>query len=70
MKRIGNLLSHAYQDCDESQRAMAAAKMATLPPWRPKEGGQLAGLSQDEAAKLFNGDRSIRWRGRVGREAH
>jgi hypothetical protein len=41
--------------------------MATLPPWRPKEGGQLAEVpTQDEAAKLFSvGDRSIQRAKRV-----
>jgi ParB-like chromosome segregation protein Spo0J len=46
---------------DESQRAMAAAKMANMPHGGDRSSGQLAGCSQEQAAKLFNvGDRSVR----------
>ena len=45
----------------ESQRAMVAAKLATLPQGQ-RQSGQLAGVrTQDEAAALLNvGERSVR----------
>ena len=46
---------------NELQRAMVAAKVATLKRGRPGKSGKFAGLSQDEAAKLLNvGERSVR----------
>jgi hypothetical protein len=45
----------------EAQRAMAAAKLATLSPGRPAKSGQSADLTQEDAAKLLKvSERSIR----------
>lgn len=38
----------------ESQRAMVAAKLAKLPPGRPKETAQISAVSQPRAAELLN----------------
>ena len=44
----------------ESQRAMVAAKLAKLPPGRPKETGQLAAIpTQEHAAEMLNVGRRL-----------
>lgn len=40
---------------------MVAGRLANLPAHRPAEGGQLAGLSQPDAAAMLNvGERTVR----------
>jgi ParB-like chromosome segregation protein Spo0J len=52
---------------DDNQREIVAAKLAALPPGRPSvKSGQLAGLTQADAAKLLNvNERAVRRAGDV-----
>lgn len=54
----------------ESQRVVIAARLATLEQGRPEKTGEFAGLSQADAAAMFNvSERSIRDAKRLEREA-
>jgi N6-adenosine-specific RNA methylase IME4 len=58
---IGFVISQnaARRMMNESQRAMCAARAATLPPHRPPKGAELRSYTQPEAADLFNISRRI-----------
>ena len=53
---------------DESQRAMIADRLATLPPWRPGQSASKEALSQEEAADRLSVARASVQRARVVRE--
>jgi hypothetical protein len=70
---IGYVLSANFRrrHLNESQRALVAAKLATLPRGRRKQTGKLAGLpTQREAAETLNvGERTVREAGRMLKHA-
>jgi len=48
------------RNLSESQRAMCAARLATLTRGRPKDNPPIGGITQDDAAKMFNvSERSV-----------
>lgn len=60
---LGFVMSRNFhrRNMNESQRAIVASKLATLPPGRQRKGGKPAGLSTAAAAAALNvGERTVR----------